>query len=167
MPSAYRKVCLPSDRGGVGPAEGGGASVRSSLRACCAASAPHQQHVRGMAGCSGRSSHPYCVRNTAAEAGRCGLYPTSEGGVRARGFPVACRSGAVSLWLELSGTNNTFGQCDDAGDPCVCELREVGRLLGFRITSFVPGYAAVANDTLHPCARSSALRERQNGTSTM
>ncbi|RNC45854.1 hypothetical protein TcCL_NonESM04386 [Trypanosoma cruzi] len=41
------------------PAGGKGVSVRSSLRVCCAASAPHQQHVRGMAGCGGRGSHPY------------------------------------------------------------------------------------------------------------
>ncbi|RNC32091.1 hypothetical protein TcCL_Unassigned05339, partial [Trypanosoma cruzi] len=42
-----------------GPAGGDGFSVQSSLRVCCAASAPRQRHVRGMAGCSGRSSHPY------------------------------------------------------------------------------------------------------------
>ncbi|RNC45417.1 hypothetical protein TcCL_NonESM04843 [Trypanosoma cruzi] len=47
---------------GWGPAGGGGVSVRGSLRACCAASELHQQHVLGMAGCSGRSSHPYLSR---------------------------------------------------------------------------------------------------------
>ncbi|RNC38506.1 hypothetical protein TcCL_NonESM12239 [Trypanosoma cruzi] len=56
--AAHRAVCRASDRGGVGPAGGGGVSVRGSLRACCAASELHQQHVLGMADCSGRSSHP-------------------------------------------------------------------------------------------------------------
>ncbi|RNC38718.1 hypothetical protein TcCL_NonESM12011 [Trypanosoma cruzi] len=54
-----------------------------------------------------------------------------------------------------------FGQCDHAGDPSVCELCEVGCLLGFRTTSPVPGHAAVANDKLRPCARSSARRAEQ------
>ncbi|RNC59176.1 hypothetical protein TcCL_ESM03244 [Trypanosoma cruzi] len=89
--------CLPHTEQSAGrrivagwsPAGGGGVSVRNSLRACCAASAPHQRHVRGMAGCSARGSHPYCVRNSGAEVGQCGLFPTSEGGVRARRFPVA------------------------------------------------------------------------------
>ncbi|RNC31942.1 hypothetical protein TcCL_Unassigned05499, partial [Trypanosoma cruzi] len=56
--AAHRAVCRASDRGGVGPAGGGGVSVRGSLRACCAASELHQQHVLGMTDCSGRSSHP-------------------------------------------------------------------------------------------------------------
>ncbi|RNC46751.1 hypothetical protein TcCL_NonESM03353 [Trypanosoma cruzi] len=47
---------------GWGSAGGGGVSVRGSLRACCAASELHQQHVLGMAGYSGRSSHPYLCR---------------------------------------------------------------------------------------------------------
>ncbi|RNC48434.1 hypothetical protein TcCL_NonESM01666 [Trypanosoma cruzi] len=54
-----------------------------------------------------------------------------------------------------------FGKCDHAGDPSVGELCEVGCLLGFRTTSSVPGHAAVANDKLHPCARSSARRAEQ------
>ncbi|KAF8287400.1 hypothetical protein TcYC6_0033810 [Trypanosoma cruzi] len=120
----------------------------------------------GIAVCSGRSSHPHLCE-TPAEAGQCGLFPTSEGGVRARGFPVACYGGAVSHCLEPSDTNNTFGQCDDAGGQCACELCEVGCLLGFSITSFVPGHAALAKDKLHSCVRSSALRARQKGTSTM
>ncbi|KAF8291830.1 hypothetical protein TcBrA4_0080530 [Trypanosoma cruzi] len=85
----------------------------------------------------------------------------SEGGVRARGFSVACRSGAASFAPELSGTNNMFGQCNHAGDPSVCELCEVGCLLGLRTTSSVLGHAAVANDKLRPCARSSARRAEQ------
>ncbi|EKF32169.1 hypothetical protein MOQ_003985 [Trypanosoma cruzi marinkellei] len=105
--------------------------------------------------------------NPAAEAGWCSLFPTDEGGVRARGLPVACCSGAVSLRLELSDTNNTLGHCDDSDAPCVCEVCEVGRLPGLRITCLVPGHAAVAKDTLHPCARSSVLRATQKGTSTM
>ncbi|RNC52311.1 hypothetical protein TcCL_ESM10482 [Trypanosoma cruzi] len=47
---------------GWSPVAGGGVSVRNSLLTCCEASAPHQRHVLGMAGCSGRGRHLYLCK---------------------------------------------------------------------------------------------------------
>ncbi|KAF8305314.1 hypothetical protein TcBrA4_0042180 [Trypanosoma cruzi] len=145
---------------GWGPAGGGGVSVRGSLRAYCAASELHQRHVLGKAGCRGRSSYPYlCItpvrrRASAASTPRVRVVSMRVG-------PSRLPQCSSKLPPELSGTNNMFGQCDHAGDPSVCELCEVGCLLGFRTTNSVPGHAAVANDKLRPCARSSARRAEQ------
>ncbi|EAN87890.1 hypothetical protein Tc00.1047053510441.10 [Trypanosoma cruzi] len=66
--------------------------------------------------------------------------PISEGGVRVRGFPVACYGGAARFGLVSLGPNNTLVQCDHAGAPCVCELFVVECLLGLCITSSVLGH---------------------------
>ncbi|RNC35399.1 hypothetical protein TcCL_Unassigned01721 [Trypanosoma cruzi] len=96
-----------------------------------------------------------------AEAGQRSLFLTSEGGVRVRGLPVACYSGAAGFWLVPSGENDAFGQCDHAGGPSVCELREFGCPPDCRITSFFPGHAAAAKDKPHPYALSSEPRSEQ------
>ncbi|RNF13475.1 hypothetical protein TcG_08589 [Trypanosoma cruzi] len=68
--------------------------LRCRLRLCFGAWDFGSQH----------SKQPHLfVRDPGAEAGQCGLFPRSEGGVRARGFPVACCSGAASFGLKLLG----------------------------------------------------------------
>ncbi|RNC52165.1 ribonuclease HI [Trypanosoma cruzi] len=60
-----------------------------------------------------------------------------------------------------------FDQCNDAGDPSVCELCLVECLLGFRITRSVPGHAVVAEGEQHLHAQYSVRRaEKERPEST-
>ncbi|RNC38229.1 hypothetical protein TcCL_NonESM12543 [Trypanosoma cruzi] len=110
VPSAHRTVCRASDRGGV-RSSGRRRRFHAKFLACllCGIRAAPTAFSR-----DGGLQWPWqpsvLVQNSGAEADQCGLFPTSESGVRARGFPVATYGGAASLWLELSDTNNMFGQ---------------------------------------------------------
>ncbi|KAF8303357.1 hypothetical protein TcBrA4_0049180 [Trypanosoma cruzi] len=116
------------------------------LACLCAASRPQRPWQPSVLG-----------RNPRCGGGQCCLFPTSEDGVRVRGFPVPCYGGAASLWPVPSGTiiclDSATMQVLHVSVSCV---RSDSLLLMH--TCFVPRHAAVAKDKLHPYARSSALR---------
>ncbi|ESS63011.1 hypothetical protein TCDM_09243 [Trypanosoma cruzi Dm28c] len=144
--------CLPhtgryagaSDRGGVG-SSGRLRSFRAKFFACL------RWGIRDAATACARDGElrwpqqpSVFVRDPGSEAGQCGLFPL----VRVesvRGFPFACYGGAARFGLVSFGPNNTLGQCDHAGAPCVCELCVVECFLGLCITSSVPGHVQNAS----------------------